>query len=173
MLALQRILFDGGGIGEDVAAVGDLRIGLLRAAGEIAEVAVEPRELAVAGEVERCLPRRGEASPAPGGAQLLGAELGAADVARGLPGRAGDGERGDERALVLGSPAVGAGAARHRLEFEQVGDGGEAFVAGDAGRAALVADDGDGRERPIGIGGAVGVGGGAGIGAAHRKGCIR
>ena len=108
--------------------------------------------LAVAGDVERRFAGGVEALAALGLAQLLGAEGVAADRPCGLAHRAGDRERGDERALVLRAPAVGVGAARYRIEIEDVGDAGKSLVAGHAGRAALVADHGDGRDGKDGRG---------------------
>jgi hypothetical protein len=76
-------------------------------------------------------------------AELLGPERVLADGARGLARGAGDGEGGDEGALVLLLPAVDVGAALHRREVQDVGDGGESLVAGETGVAAAVADDRD------------------------------
>jgi hypothetical protein len=72
----------------------------------------------------------------------------ALDEGAGLALRAGDGEGGDEGALDVGSPAVGAGdAARDGFEIEQVAEAGEPLElrpAGEAFRLAAVAEDGEG-----------------------------
>jgi hypothetical protein len=76
-------------------------------------------------------------------AQLVGAELRLADGAGGAARGAGDGERGDEGALKLARPAVGARATRDGIEIEQVAEIGELILAGTAPGAAAVADDWD------------------------------
>ena len=71
-----------------------------------------------------------------------------ADGARGRRRAAGNGEGGNKGALVLGLPAVRAGAARDRIEGEDIGDAGEAIVAGRALGLAALADDEGGLGRP-------------------------
>jgi len=79
---------------------------------------------------------------------LVDAVSGHADGARGLALRAGGGERGDEGALALRGPAVGAlGLARDGGEIEEVPEVGEIVLAGETGGAAAVADDWDGAHR--------------------------
>ena len=132
----------GGKLGELLVSLG----------GEAGETVVDAVDFSFAGELHRRVPGGGEALAAARGAQLLGAEFMPADGAGGLLGRAGDGQRGDEGALMLLPPAVDMGAALHRREVQYVGNGGEDPVAGHAGVAALVADDGDLRDAGVGGG---------------------
>ena len=77
--------------------------------------------------------------------QLVDAIGGHADGERGAALGAGGGQSGDEGALPLGRPAVGAlGLARDGGEIEEVAEVGEVGLAAGAGGAATVADDGDG-----------------------------
>ena len=106
------------------------------------------------GEAQAPVPGEPGQSAVPGGEEafialrppeLLGAERGLADRLGGLADRAGGGKRGDEDALHLRVPTVGAGlAARDGLELEQVGISGERILAGGALGAAAVAEQGDG-----------------------------
>lgn len=84
------VIVTGGGGGEAVFVAAGVLV------GETGEVGVDALMLAIAREIERGVPGVGKAAAALGGAQLLGAECVAADGARSLLGRAGDGEPCDE-----------------------------------------------------------------------------
>ena len=117
---------------------------LLGLIGEAGEAFPDAEHLAFTVELERGIAGVGEAAAALRGLELLGAEGVAADGARSHAWRAGERERGDERALMLACPVVDMGTARDRVEAQQVPDRGEGIVAGAAFGAAAVADDGDG-----------------------------
>ena len=119
---------------------------------KLAQVFADAGELPLAGDVERGVPRLGEALAAARLAQGLGAELVLADGACADARGAGDGEGGDEGALVLGLPPVSAGAAGHGGEVEDVGNAGEGVVAGIALGLAAFADDRDGGDGEFGGG---------------------
>jgi hypothetical protein len=145
----------GGGSGEGGGAAASRRLAVRLQGGAggrqpasseaIAQALGEAAAALVGGDRQRLGAGGGEAFAAGGGEQLGHPELGLADGAGGGAVGAGQRQGGDEGALDLGVPAVGAGgAAGDGGEIEEGAERFERVPAGEALGTAAVADDGDG-----------------------------
>src|SRR5205085_506825 len=132
----------GAGGGPRVWRIGRTPAGLLL--GDGAQALGEAAAALVGGDLHRLGTGGGEALAARAGEQLGHPELGLADRSGGGAVGAGEGQGGDEGALDVRGPAVGAvGLARDGLEIEQGAEGLERVFAGDAAGSAAIADDGN------------------------------